>query len=67
LIVGQGGEWVVSVQQKESRFFWRSSLTYSYMWVRVLLVQREYDGYRWIEGGYANSKSIRFHCALTAG
>jgi hypothetical protein len=37
------------------------------MWVRVLLIQREFNGYRWIEGKYSNSKSISLHSSLSQG
>ena len=38
------------------------------MWVRCLLLQKEYDGgYRWINGKYANQKHIIFEDNLDAG
>jgi hypothetical protein len=46
----------------------RSSLSYSYIWVRVLLLQREFDGdCRWVDAKYSNSKSINFLRRLEAG
>jgi hypothetical protein len=33
----------------------------------MLLVQREYNGYRWIEGKYTNSKSTVLSASLAPG
>ena len=38
----------IAIQQKEGRFFCKAALKYSYIWVRAILVQREYNGYHWI-------------------
>lgn len=37
------------------------------MWIRMMLVQREFDGYRWIEGGYCNAKSVTLASSLSPG
>ncbi len=66
-MLAQNSDCVISVQQKEGRFFKRSSLDYHYMWVRVLLVQREFNGYRWIEGRYSSAKSITLSASLAQG
>lgn len=58
----------ISVRQKELRFYQRSSLSYSYIWVRVILLQKEFDGdCRWIEGKYSAKKSINFNRHLEEG
>lgn len=40
MVLTQNSDCIISLQQKESRFFVKSSLDYHYMWVRVLLIQR---------------------------
>lgn len=37
------------------------------MWLRAVLVQREYNGYRWIRGKYTNSKSNILSATLSPG
>ena len=62
------GTLCLSIRQKEKRFYQRSSLNYDYIWVRVILLQKEFDGdCRWIDGRYCNSKSINFSNKLEAG
>ena len=37
------------------------------MWVRVLLVQREFNGYHWVDGVYSKGKSAVLEASVTAG
>ncbi len=37
------------------------------MWLRTILVQREYNGYRWIDGNYTNNKSTVLSVSLAPG
>ena len=37
------------------------------MWLRAILVQREFNGYQWIEGYYTNTKSNTLSASLTPG
>ncbi len=52
--------------QKEQRFY-RTYLTYDYAWIRVILVQKEADSYRWIGAAYSNGKITKISASLTAG
>ena len=68
LKVKEGGDVAVSLRQKEKRFYQNSSLNYNYIWVRVLLLQKEVEGdVRWIGAGYSNKKTISFTKRLEAG
>jgi len=59
---------MLTIRQKERRIYENSSFAYEYMWVRVILVQREFDGgCRWIMGKYSNHKSINLETVLTPG
>ena len=58
---------MLSIQQKENRFYYQCGID-SYLWVRALLVEREYDGgMRWINGVYSNRKHITFEEVLDPG
>ena len=64
----ESGSLSISIRQKEKRFYQRSSLNYDYIWIRVILLQKEFDGdCRWINAKYSNSKSINFFNKLEAG
>ena len=54
------------VKQKEQRFF-RALLSYEYSWMRLILVQVERNGYRWISCAYGDKKSVKIGCFLEAG
>lgn len=57
----------INVKQKENRFYWQCGIT-EYLWMRCLLLQKEYDGgYRWISGQYCNQKHIVFEQTLDPG
>ena len=42
-------------------------MTYQYAWMRVILVQKEPTGYRWVACAYNNSKTVKLTCSLPAG
>jgi len=56
----------LTLVQKEQRFF-RSYLTYEYAWMRVILVQKENNSFRWVKGAYSNKKSAKIAVSLTPG
>jgi hypothetical protein len=58
----------ISIRQKEKRFYQKSNLNYNYIWVRVLVFEKEFNGdCRWIDGKYSNSKSINIIKNLDVG
>lgn len=67
VVVRQSTDALIAVQQKDARFFSKASLKYDYMWMRVLLVQREFGGYRWIEGSYSGGKTVVLATNLSPG
>ena len=42
-------------------------MAYQYAWMRLILVQKEPNGYRWISCTYANTKTIKLNCSLPVG
>ena len=40
---------------------------YKYVWMRVMLVLKDFDGYRWINGGYSNKKCVNIQSTLEPG
>ena len=56
----------LAVVQKEQRCY-RALMAYRYAWIRVVLVQKEPSGYRWVTCAYANNKTIKLSCSLPAG
>ena len=68
LKVSQSGHVSLSIRQKERRFYQSSSLNYKYIWNRVMVFQKEFEGEcRWITGKYSNSKTINFTDYFEAG
>jgi hypothetical protein len=68
LKVSQKGYVSLSVRQKERRFYQSSSLNYKYIWNRVMVFQKEFEGScRWITGKYSNNKTINFTDYFEAG
>ena len=48
----------ITLNQKDKRFF-QEPLKYAYVWIRMIIIQKEYNGgYRWIDGRYDNQKTI---------
>ena len=58
--VDEGGEFAVCLKQRDRRFYHFREGQGDYIWVRLLLLQKEYEGagYRWIKGEYARRKAI---------
>lgn len=58
----------IMVRQKDERFYHHSAVLYRYIWNRVVLLYKEYDGnFAWIDGEYSNSKSINFSFNAKSG
>lgn len=63
--LSQSGDLAISIRQKEKRFYQFSSLNYNYIWIRCILLQKEFDGdCRWIDAKYSNLKTINFFNTL---
>lgn len=64
-IVDGYGNVNISVIQKDKKHYRNNG--YKYVWMRVILVLKDFDGYRWIDGVYNNEKSLHLKCMLEPG
>lgn len=57
----------LTLNQKDKKLF-QEPIKYSYSWVRMILMQKEYNGgYRWIDGRYDNQKTLTIETELESG
>ena len=55
----------LSLIQKDQKFYRKSG--YEYVWIRLMIVMKDIDGYRWINGSYSKGKIVSFSCSLSPG
>jgi len=61
LKVYEGCQVNLAVRQKEKRFYQNSSLNYTYIWNRIVILQKEFSGdLRWHSAQYTCNKSVSF-------
>lgn len=63
--VSSYGSCSLAVIQKDRKYFRNNG--YEYCWMRVLLVCKDIDGYRYINGAYNNSKIVTISATLSPG
>lgn len=56
------GEYCLSIRQKDRRFFHFKEGHGDYIWLRAIILQKEFDdnGFRWTAGEYACQKTLSF-------
>lgn len=59
------GSCQLSVIQKDRKHYRNNG--YSYCWMRIMLVCKDIDGYRYIAGAYNNAKSVGISAMLNPG
>lgn len=56
---------MLSVIQKDKKYFRNNG--YDYTWIRLLLVQKDLDGYRYVGGVYGKDKIVYLDANLNPG
>lgn len=59
------GRCVLSVIQKDKKYFRNNG--YDYSWMRIMLVCKDLEGYRYISGAYAKKKTVHIDSHLSPG
>lgn len=68
LKVSEASQVSISVRQKEKRFYQNSSLNYNYIWNRIIILQKEFEGdFRWHSARYVCNKTVNFTDLFEAG
>lgn len=55
----------ISVTQKDHKHYRNNG--YEYAWMRLMVVMKDIDGYRWISGAYEKKKVLNCNCVLNGG
>ena len=55
----------LSLIQKDRKHYRNNG--YEYVWMRLMVVMKDVDGYRWIHGAYDKAKILNCGCVLSAG
>ena len=59
------GRCVLSVIQKDRKYFRNNG--YEYCWMRIMLVCKDLEGYRYINGAYSKNKVVYIDSHLSPG
>ena len=59
------GRCFLSVIQKDKKYFRNNG--YQYVWMRIMLIAKDLDGYRYINSAYGNDKIVYIENMLPPG